>query len=234
MKRRNFAAAATTLAAAQLLPPRAAARPRVGMSDVTRLEAEFHDLVASDNQHGGSISLETRAIAFAQHALEQQKVGTATSRVRNRLYYLAAAFTGTALWAAVDSHHPERARTHLRNALYLADLSGNSQMRPACGCTVPFSPRRNPGAHGRLWMPPTRLARRTPAGAMPSSAPWQSHDWRASKRTRTEVSGDWARQHSETSTKRRTRSAERARTLPGPPGSPSTTKLNYMDFPHSS
>ncbi|MFI6415334.1 multiprotein-bridging factor 1 family protein [Streptomyces sp. NPDC050585] len=147
LKRRTFTAAATTLAAAQLLPARAGARPRVGMSDVARLETAFHDLVTSDNQQGGSISLETRAVAFAQHALEKQKVGTTTSRVRSRLYYLAAAFTGTALWAAIDSHQPERARTHLRDALYLADLSGSSQMKT------------------RLWLHASLLASQEPGGA---------------------------------------------------------------------
>ncbi|MFF8387766.1 XRE family transcriptional regulator [Streptomyces kanasensis] len=146
VRRRKFAVAATSLAAASLLPPQAGARPRVGMSDVKRLETAFLDLVASDNAHGGSVSLETRAVAFAQHALERQKVGTATSRVRSRLYYLAAAFSGTALWAAVDSRQAERARTHLHNALYLADLSGSSQMKT------------------RLWLHASLLAAQEPGG----------------------------------------------------------------------
>ncbi|MER5462375.1 hypothetical protein ABT010_17130 [Streptomyces sp. NPDC002668] len=128
VRRRTFASTAAALAAAAVLPPAPAAAPRVGMADADRLETAFAQLVAADNQYGGTISLETRALAFAHHAMELQSVGQATQRVRARLYYLAAAFTGTALWSAVDAHQPEEAQRHLDRAMTLAGLSGNPEV----------------------------------------------------------------------------------------------------------
>ncbi|PGH46940.1 hypothetical protein CRI70_31330 [Streptomyces sp. Ru87] len=128
MRRRSFTTAA--LSAAALLPAAStAAAPRVGMGDANRLEKAFGELLAADNAHGGTISAETRALAFAHHAMELQSVGQATERVRSRLYYLAAAFTGSALWAAVDAHRPGRAQQHLDRALTLAGLSRNAEIQ---------------------------------------------------------------------------------------------------------
>ncbi|WP_329127298.1 Tat pathway signal protein [Streptomyces sp. NBC_01465] len=130
VRRRTFASTATGLVAAAALPPAPTTSAlRVGMSDADRLEGAFAQLVSSDNTHGGTISLETRALAFAHHANELQAVGSASQRVRSRLYYLGAAFTGTALWAAVDAHEPERAQRHLERAMRLAGMSGNSEMQ---------------------------------------------------------------------------------------------------------
>ncbi|WP_344430713.1 hypothetical protein [Streptomyces lavendulocolor] len=129
VRRRAFTNSTASIAAAALLPTTSATtRPRVGMSDISRLEDEFAKLVAKDNTDGGTARLETRALAFAHHAMERQAVGTAAQRVRSRLYQLAAAFTGTALWAAVDAHQPERAQRHLERALHLARLSGNPEI----------------------------------------------------------------------------------------------------------
>jgi transcriptional regulator with XRE-family HTH domain len=129
VRRRGFTIATASLTAAALLPvPNATARPRVGMRDVDELERAFDELVAADNARGGTVKLETRALAFAHHAMERQSVGTATERVRSRLYHLAAAFTGTALWAAVDDHRPDRAQRHLERGLTLARLSGNPEV----------------------------------------------------------------------------------------------------------
>lgn len=129
MRRRTLASTAAGLAAGAALPRNTpTAAPRVGMSDVDRLETEFARLVAADNRFGGSISLETRALAFAHHAMELQAVGYTTQRVRARLYGLTAAFTSTALWAAVDDHAPDRAQRHLDRAMTLAGLSGNSEI----------------------------------------------------------------------------------------------------------
>src|SRR5947199_299947 len=84
------------MTAAALLPSAPAnGSRRVGMSDAGRLERNFVELVHADNETGASIRLETRALAHAQHALDLQAVGQAATRVRQRLYYLAAAFTGT-------------------------------------------------------------------------------------------------------------------------------------------
>lgn len=129
LRRRDFASNAVGLAAATVLPlaPNSAGL-RVGMTDADRLESAFAELVDADNQYGGTIKLETRALAFAHHAMELQSVGHATQRVRARLYYLAAAFTGTALWATVESHEPQRAQRHLDRAMTLAGMSGNREI----------------------------------------------------------------------------------------------------------
>lgn len=114
MRRRNFTAATTSIAAASLLPiPASATRPRVGMRDLDALETAFANLVEADNLHGGTGKLKTRALAFAHHAMKRLSVGNITERVRSRLYHLAAAFTGTAMWAAVDAHQPECAQRTL-------------------------------------------------------------------------------------------------------------------------
>ncbi|MFF2331800.1 MULTISPECIES: Tat pathway signal protein [unclassified Streptomyces] len=130
VRRRTFTTATASLAAAALLPsaPSNGSR-RVGMSDADRLERNFVDLVQADNESGINVKLETRALAHAQHALDLQAVGHAATRVRQRLYYLAAAFTGTALWAAVDSQEAQRASGHLNQAMKLAGMAGSSEMQ---------------------------------------------------------------------------------------------------------
>ncbi|MER5767322.1 hypothetical protein [Streptomyces sp. NPDC001985] len=130
VKRRTFAAASVTLTTATLIPGSGtSARPRAGMRDVDELETAFADLVTADNAHGGTVKLEVRALAFARHSLERQAVGSTAERVRSRLYQLAAAFTGTALWAAVDDRRPDRAQRHLERALTLAGLSGSAEIQ---------------------------------------------------------------------------------------------------------
>jgi tetratricopeptide (TPR) repeat protein len=130
VRRRTFTTATASLTAAALLPatPSSGSR-RVGMNDADRLERNFVELVQADNESGINIKLETRALAHAQHALDLQAVGHAATRVRQRLYYLAAAFTGTALWAAVDSRETQRASGHLDQAMKLAGMAGSSEMQ---------------------------------------------------------------------------------------------------------
>ncbi|MGW1039512.1 hypothetical protein [Streptomyces sp. NPDC002547] len=130
VRRRTFTNATASLTAAAFLPAVPSnGSTRVGMSDADRLERNFADLVQADNQGGAGIRLETRALAHAQHALDLQAVGQASARVRRRLYYLAAAFTGTALWAAVEAQEPERAQGHLNKAMRLAGMAGSSEMQ---------------------------------------------------------------------------------------------------------
>ncbi|MFJ7209681.1 hypothetical protein ACIQWR_39885 [Streptomyces sp. NPDC098789] len=145
--RRHFTASAAALAADTLLSvPDAAARPRVGMSDVESLELRFTELVAADNAAGGTLNLETRALAFAHHALERIKVGTASTRVQNRLYASAAAFTGTALWSAIDAREIDRAERHFDRALRYARLA------------------QDPVAELRLWSHQVLLSGQRPGG----------------------------------------------------------------------
>lgn len=130
VRRRTFTTATASLTAAALLPEVPSdGSSRVDMSDADRLERNFARLVKADNKDGAGIRLETRALAHAQHALDLQAVGQASTRVRRRLYYLAAAFTGTALWAAVEAQEPKRAQGHLNKAMTLAGMAGSSEMQ---------------------------------------------------------------------------------------------------------
>ncbi|RAJ83011.1 hypothetical protein K377_04066 [Streptomyces sp. PsTaAH-137] len=130
MRRRTFTSATASLSAAALLPAApSTGSHRVGMTDADRLERNFSQLVAEDNTAGAGIRLETRALAHAQHAMELQAVGQASQRVRARLYYLAAAFTGTALWAALEAQEFDRAQGHLDRAMTLAGMAGSSEMQ---------------------------------------------------------------------------------------------------------
>ncbi|MFE5854172.1 hypothetical protein ACFQ61_13280 [Streptomyces sp. NPDC056500] len=162
VKRRTFTTATASLTAAMLPAPMAVARPRVGMRDVRELETAFGQLVAADNSDGGTIKLETRALAFAQHALERQTVGSATDRVRSHLYRLAAAFTGTALWAAVDDRRPDRAQRHLERALTLAGLSGNEDVKLRLWSHASLLAAQRPGGSSEA-IAAAQVARSSPA-----------------------------------------------------------------------
>ncbi|MBQ0827342.1 hypothetical protein [Streptomyces tagetis] len=129
VRRRTFAGSGAAALVSAALPAPSSASPRVGMTDAARLETAFTEVTRTDNELGGHISLETRALAFAEHAMELQNVGSAPPRVRARLYYLASAFTGTAAWSAIDANEPARAGRHLDRALHLAQLAGSSEMR---------------------------------------------------------------------------------------------------------
>ncbi|MGI5341870.1 Tat pathway signal protein [Streptomyces sp. CA-181903] len=110
---------------APAVPAARGPRPRVGMSDVDRLTARLADLVAADDRFGGTARLEARAVALAQQALALQEHATVSTRVRNRLYALAASFTSSALWVATDGGRLEAAQRHRDRAVMLAGLSGD-------------------------------------------------------------------------------------------------------------
>ncbi|MGA4941123.1 helix-turn-helix domain-containing protein [Streptomyces cinereoruber] len=118
--RRNFLAGAggTTVAA---VAPFLGAPSRVGTSDVIRLRGELDALMALDDTKGGHEGLEKAALAGAAEALEKQKLG-ATQRIRRRLFSVAADYTATAAWSALDAHRGDRAHALLGKALYLAGM----------------------------------------------------------------------------------------------------------------
>ncbi|MEV6588159.1 hypothetical protein [Streptomyces acidicola] len=126
MHRRTFV---TRLPAAALTATPIAARPTIGTADVQRLRQNLADLWEMDDQNGGGPTLEKAAIGLTECAEELQRTGTATSRVRSRLYALAATFTATAMWAAVDSRQLDRAQRHMERAVTLAGLSGDGQVQ---------------------------------------------------------------------------------------------------------
>ncbi|WP_228976697.1 Tat pathway signal protein [Streptomyces sp. DH12] len=131
MRRRHFftATTGTALALGATGPAAAASRPTVGLRDVEHLRTELSKLWQLDDQHGGSIALETRAAALAQRTLGLQRNGSAHQRIRSRLYALAAAFTAAAMWAAVDLRRMRDAQRYLDEAVKLAGLSGDGEVQ---------------------------------------------------------------------------------------------------------
>ncbi|MFI8092636.1 Tat pathway signal protein [Streptomyces sp. NPDC086080] len=121
-----FAVTALNVAAT---PQRAAARPTVGLGDVQRLRARLTELYEQDDKKGGDADLEEQANIEIRRTLGLQQNGSATGRVRSRLYALAAAFTATALWAAVDSGRLADAQRYMEQAVTLAGLSGDGQVQ---------------------------------------------------------------------------------------------------------
>ncbi|MQY13782.1 hypothetical protein SRB5_39360 [Streptomyces sp. RB5] len=130
VRRRAFITASTgTVLAVTTTTAGAAARPTVGITDVQRLRERLAELGEEDDRQGGGPSLEERANRGARYALALQQSGNATSRVRSRLYSLAAAFTAAAMWACVDSGRLGAAQRYMEQALPLAGLSGDGQVQ---------------------------------------------------------------------------------------------------------
>lgn len=129
VRRRRFVGvvAAGTTAALPLpaTPASAAGPPRVGTGDVIRLREALDGLAAQDAAHGGH-GLEHAALAKAAEALALQQQ-SATQRVRQRLFALAAAFTATAAWSRIDAGQLDGADRHLDRALMLAGLAQDSE-----------------------------------------------------------------------------------------------------------
>ncbi len=127
--RRTFLATASAAALTPLTPASETypdmSRGRVGQSDVNRLAARFALIVANDNTTGGTHQVEQAALGLSQQALRLQKTRPASQRVRGQLYGLAAAFTGSALWAAIDGGRLDQAQQHLNDGIALAGLSGD-------------------------------------------------------------------------------------------------------------
>ncbi|MEW2577333.1 Tat pathway signal protein [Streptomyces syringium] len=101
----------------------------VGMSDVARLTAKMADLVAADHRDGGTVAVESRAADLARQTLDLQRLGTASTRVRGKLYALAATLACSALWAASDGHRLDAAQQHLHQSVILAGLSADPSVQ---------------------------------------------------------------------------------------------------------
>ncbi|GGZ24849.1 hypothetical protein GCM10010387_17850 [Streptomyces inusitatus] len=128
MKRRTLVGGLATAAVAAASPGTASPR-RIGMSDVDRLQKRFAEIIASDHRHGGRLGIEQRAAALADEALNLQNAGSATQRVRSSLYASAAAFRSSAMWAAIDGRRYDDAKTHMREAQTLAEMSGDQAIK---------------------------------------------------------------------------------------------------------
>ncbi|WP_432043205.1 XRE family transcriptional regulator [Streptomyces cadmiisoli] len=119
VRRRNF----LTATAVAVVAPAQDSRPsRVGTSDVIRLRSGLDALMALDDKRGGHEGLERSALSGADDALD--KVQQASfQRIRQRLFSVAADYTATAAWSALDARQLERTQRHLDRALYLAGMA---------------------------------------------------------------------------------------------------------------
>ncbi|WP_256122555.1 helix-turn-helix transcriptional regulator [Streptomyces sp. LUP47B] len=121
VERRSFLSTATGTAATVVVPVHS--RPStVGTSDVIRLRSGLDALMALDASRGGHEALERSALAGANDALEKVRQA-ASQRIRQRLYSVAANYTATAAWAAIDGRQLDRAQARLNRALYLAGMA---------------------------------------------------------------------------------------------------------------
>lgn len=127
VNRRSFLTA--TAASAALPLPTTAAPHRIGASDIARLQHKFAAVVAGDHQHGGMRGIETRALELAAEAVDLQDRGSAGQRVRSQLYAVAAAFTSSAMWAAIDGRRFDAAQRHHDRASRLARMSGDQAIQ---------------------------------------------------------------------------------------------------------
>ncbi|MGW0737676.1 XRE family transcriptional regulator [Streptomyces sp. NPDC002851] len=129
MKRRTLVGGIAAAAATATAAPGTAAPRRIGMSDVDQLQRRFAEIIASDHRHGGQVTIEQRAAALADEALNLQNSGSATQRVRSHLYACAASFRSSAMWAAIDGRRYNDATGHMREAQALAELSGDQAIK---------------------------------------------------------------------------------------------------------
>lgn len=125
VRRRTFITSGPATAATVAVPMLASCRT-VGLADVERARAGLQTLDALDDHQGGHGALERAALVGAQQAIDLQQNGTASERVRQRLFGVAAAYTATAAWSCIDSRTFERARQHLDRCTTLAGLARDS------------------------------------------------------------------------------------------------------------
>ncbi len=109
----------------RLASPRSCRTPPHRDVYVARLQRKFATVVAGDHQHGGMRGIETRALELAAEAMNLQDRGSAGQRVRGQLYAVAAAFTSSAMWAAIDGRRFDAAQRHHDRASRLAGMSSD-------------------------------------------------------------------------------------------------------------
>ncbi|GAQ65402.1 hypothetical protein SsS58_05811 [Streptomyces scabiei] len=121
--RRTFMAAATAAGAALTAP--SARQRRLGSADVDRMNAKLAAVVSMDNKYGGTQELQAHAAALADETVHLQNTHISSARIRSELYGVAAAFTASAMWAAIDGRRLSEAEPYLNQAVTLAGLANN-------------------------------------------------------------------------------------------------------------
>ncbi|MET9611741.1 XRE family transcriptional regulator [Kitasatospora indigofera] len=124
VRRRSFITSGTAVAAAAAFPiPAPNRQTTLGASDVLRLRAGLETLDALDDHQGGHTALERAALAGAQQVLTAQRNGSASERVRRRLFGVAADYIAVAAWSCIDARELDRAQQHLDTCMRLAGLA---------------------------------------------------------------------------------------------------------------
>lgn len=121
--RRAFLTAATAAGAALTAP--STKQRRLGSADVERMNAKLAAVVSLDDKHGGTRELQRHAATLADETLSLQNTHIASSRIRSELYGVAAEFTASAMWAAIDGLRLTEAETYLNQAVTLAGLAND-------------------------------------------------------------------------------------------------------------
>ncbi|MFI5799050.1 Tat pathway signal protein [Streptomyces sp. NPDC051677] len=99
-------------------------RQRLTSNDVEALKAELAAWTSVESMYGGTPELEKRAAEITDKVITLQQGHTASARIRSELYTVAAAFSNSAMWAAIDGRRTS-AEYHLDRTIRLAGLSGD-------------------------------------------------------------------------------------------------------------
>lgn len=126
MYRRAFLAAATAAGVSVTKPTAGGPRShRLNANDVEALKAELVAWTSTESLHGGTPQLEQRAADITDQVISLQQGHTASVRIRSELYTVAAAFSNSAMWAAIDGRRLDAAEHHMDRTIRLAGLSGD-------------------------------------------------------------------------------------------------------------
>ncbi|WP_282697571.1 helix-turn-helix transcriptional regulator [Streptomyces sp. CC208A] len=128
VERRHFVTAGPALALTSATLAFGSPR-RIGVSDIERLHRRFADVIAKDHRHGGQRAIEHKAATLADEALDLQRSGSASQRIRKQVYASAAAFRSSAMWAAIDGRRFEDATGHMHIAQQLAEMAGDPYIK---------------------------------------------------------------------------------------------------------
>ncbi|MEW2117041.1 hypothetical protein AB0945_17965 [Streptomyces sp. NPDC005474] len=126
MYRRTFLAAVTAAGVSASTPTvTGARRHRLNSDDVEVWKAELAAWTTAESMYGGTSELEKRAEDVTDEVINLQQTNNASARIRSELYTVAAAFSNSAMWAAIDGQRFESAERHLDRTIRLAGLSGD-------------------------------------------------------------------------------------------------------------
>lgn len=100
---------------------------QLGINDVRRFHQDYVAILRHDDAGQGPLKVENLAVELASRIQSALAVSTASTRVRDMLYRLAAEVISSAAFASIDDGAPQRARAHLDKALTFAGLSRDSE-----------------------------------------------------------------------------------------------------------